>query len=264
MPRYYASISKEELQEKIESLLQKEEDGYYELGQYRTLTPTVEKDFNKIKVDTENVILKNDIPQHDPIIEIMGYAQLGDLTFFGFYCGGDWENPVYHIIYWDGKKLRGYIPTDGNPFNRKTKQAYGNVSPEYDWKAKLPSPNSPIPILNQKEVDEEESHRDDEFDPELIKQDILNRIQKKDQPNTPNTQNKPNSPELIFSINKFEEEVAQAIEDGYEFSSDMMSTKIDNAGKVEILFFQPMTIEEHLDFENEELDYNENDEDVDL
>jgi hypothetical protein len=66
------------------------------------------------------------------------------------------------------------------------------------------------------------------------------------------------------NINKFEEEIAKAIEDGYEFSNDMISTVINNSGKTEILFFQPMTIEEHLDFENEDLDYSENEDGVDL
>jgi hypothetical protein len=67
------------------------------------------------------------------------------------------------------------------------------------------------------------------------------------------------------NISKFEDEVAQAIEEGYEFSSDMISKLVENShNKSEVLFFQPMTIEEHLEFENEDLDYNDNDEDVDL
>lgn len=67
------------------------------------------------------------------------------------------------------------------------------------------------------------------------------------------------------NISKFEEEIAQAIEDGYEFSSDMISKLVGNSNKTEILFFQPMTIEEHLEFENEDLDYNDNDEEeIDL
>lgn len=48
------------------------------------------------------------------------------LTYWGFLAGGDWEHPVYWIVYWDGKKLRAYVPTHGNPWNRKTKKAYGN------------------------------------------------------------------------------------------------------------------------------------------
>ena len=69
------------------------------------------------------------------------------------------------------------------------------------------------------------------------------------------------------NISKFEDEVAKAIEEGYEFSSDMISKLVENSHtKNEVLFFQPMTIEENLEFENEDLDYTENDhdEDVDL
>lgn len=63
------------------------------------------------------------------------------------------------------------------------------------------------------------------------------------------------------NINKFEDEVSQAIEDGYEFSSDLISKLIETPNNPpEILFFQAMTIEENLDFDNEDLDYNETDE----
>ncbi len=63
------------------------------------------------------------------------------------------------------------------------------------------------------------------------------------------------------NINKFEDEVSQAIEDGYEFSSDLISKLIETSNNPpEILFFQAMTIEENLDFDNEDLDYNETDE----
>ena len=63
------------------------------------------------------------------------------------------------------------------------------------------------------------------------------------------------------NISKFEDEVAQAIEDGYEFSSEMISKLIENQNKsIEVWFFQPMTIEEHLDFDDDNLDYSHNDE----
>lgn len=40
--------------------------------------------------------------------------------------GGEWEAPVLFIIYYDGKSFRGYFPTHGNCFNKKTKSAFGN------------------------------------------------------------------------------------------------------------------------------------------
>jgi len=48
------------------------------------------------------------------------------LRFLGCSAGGDWEVPVFFIIYWDGSRLRAYVPTDGNTWNTDTKMAYGN------------------------------------------------------------------------------------------------------------------------------------------
>jgi hypothetical protein len=41
-------------------------------------------------------------------------------------AGGDWEAPLLYVLYWDGRELRGYVPTKGNPFNTDTKTAYGS------------------------------------------------------------------------------------------------------------------------------------------
>jgi hypothetical protein len=40
--------------------------------------------------------------------------------------GGDWEEPILFMVYWDGKTFRGYIPERGNQYNRDTKGALGN------------------------------------------------------------------------------------------------------------------------------------------
>lgn len=47
-------------------------------------------------------------------------------TFLGVTAGGDWEEPVFFIIYFDGKGLRGYIPENGNTYNKITKTAFGS------------------------------------------------------------------------------------------------------------------------------------------
>lgn len=57
---------------------------------------------------------------------LMGPRTLGGLTFWGMCAGGDWEHPVYFILYWDGKKVRAYVPARGNPWNRRAKAAIGN------------------------------------------------------------------------------------------------------------------------------------------
>lgn len=56
------------------------------------------------------------------------------IPFLGAWAGGDWEHPVYFIAYWDGKTIRGYVPTAGNTFNTKYKTAFGSEenSDDYD------------------------------------------------------------------------------------------------------------------------------------
>lgn len=62
------------------------------------------------------------------------------------------------------------------------------------------------------------------------------------------------------NISKFEDEITKAMENGYEFSSELIIKTITHDNKpTEILLFQPMTIEEHLDFEDNDLDYSNND-----
>lgn len=58
---------------------------------------------------------------------IVGFRTLSNgLTYLGIVAGGDWEFPVFLIVYWDGKQLRGYVPKSGNPWNTDSKKAYGN------------------------------------------------------------------------------------------------------------------------------------------
>lgn len=156
MPRFYTPIPLQQLVDKIEQI--NDSEGYSH--NIRKFTPQVEKDFKKVNVDIENVY---DYPSSSnrPIKKIIGYCLIDDFAFYGFYCGGDWENPVFHIIYWDGKKLRGYIPDDGNPWNRKTKYAYGNAA------------------YNSPDAEADEAGMDETFDVDKIIADIKERIKRK-------------------------------------------------------------------------------------
>jgi hypothetical protein len=59
--------------------------------------------------------------------KLLGFCELPhDLQVFGFWAGGDWENPVHVIIYHDGEKIRCYFPVNGNLWNLNTRYAYGN------------------------------------------------------------------------------------------------------------------------------------------
>jgi hypothetical protein len=74
---------------------------------------TIFKDLQKVYVDTENY-------------EIIEIEEREGLTYLSAWVGGDWEVPVFIIVYWDGKKLRGYIPKYGNAWNPLTNEALGN------------------------------------------------------------------------------------------------------------------------------------------
>lgn len=81
---------------------------------FSSITDKVSNDLRKVAFDTEN-------------IEGKGFKQITeDLVCFLVEAFGDWEVPMYFIIYWDGKELRGYVPTEGNPWNTDEKAAYGN------------------------------------------------------------------------------------------------------------------------------------------
>jgi DNA 3'-phosphatase len=124
--RYFVKISVDELQSKVESakaIIADEDDGfmYY---QYRELSSQISKDLKKLNFDFENLSEKSGEFSNS---DFVGYHELENgLSFLGIMAGGDWETPVFFIIYWDGKALRAYIPTDGNPWNTDTHEAYGN------------------------------------------------------------------------------------------------------------------------------------------
>ena len=73
------------------------------------------KDLNKIKHDWENCDYIGDVRITKSGVPYI----LGDF-------GGDWEEPILFMIYWDGKEFRGYIPKHGNCYNRDLNQAFGN------------------------------------------------------------------------------------------------------------------------------------------
>lgn len=94
------------------------------------LTPQVRKDLSKVEFDDENLAWQPG-EAYCKADDICGFRTLPNgLTILGATAGGDWEMPIYFCIYWDGTKLRGYVPKDGNTWNHKRKQAFGNGSDE--------------------------------------------------------------------------------------------------------------------------------------
>ena len=80
----------------------------------KTSLSTLLDDLKKIKWDAENL---------DHIGEL---RDCKGVPYVLVSAGGDWEVPILFMIYWDGHKFRGYIPTKGNTFDRKRKEALGN------------------------------------------------------------------------------------------------------------------------------------------
>lgn len=140
------------------------------------LTPQVEKDLGKVSFDTENITSFADKGAGDGFGfgPIVGFQELDNgFVYLGCAAGGDWEQPIFFIIYWDGKKLRGYIPEDGNPYNKKTKTAFNN-----DTEADVAFIKSVVPDFCLENIDEFEPDiiPDSLTDLEAIKNDIKGRI----------------------------------------------------------------------------------------
>ena len=95
------------------------------------LLTKVSEDWQKVDFDLENLYLNQ--ADYSGSEWQLGFQQLGTgFTYIGVMAGGDWEHPVYAIIYHDGKAFRGYVPTKGNTFNPVTKTAFGSEHAELD------------------------------------------------------------------------------------------------------------------------------------
>ena len=59
---------------------------------------------------------------------LLGPRYFGKVPAVGCAAGGDWEYPVFFIVYLDtdGVTLKSYIPKDGNTWNYDAESAFGN------------------------------------------------------------------------------------------------------------------------------------------
>lgn len=105
------------------------------------LSPQLKKDLSKVEFDWENSTSatsltdqawrsgKNDKTEFGYSLDIMGpHNRMGaeGVSWIGCAAGGDWEEPLFFILYMDQGEVRAWIPKDGNCWNRTTKQAFGN------------------------------------------------------------------------------------------------------------------------------------------
>jgi len=132
MPRYAPKMSTDDLKTRFTNLAL--ENDYVEefggdLDDFESILhmlvseehmPMVLKDWSKVNFDLENVMLE-------------GFKTTDSgVPFALLVCGGDWETPIATVVYYDGKTFRGYVPKNGNPYNHKTKTAFGNEDEDED------------------------------------------------------------------------------------------------------------------------------------
>jgi hypothetical protein len=60
--------------------------------------------------DFENMSLEN---EKETLIGL--HTLYNGLTFLGITAGGDWEHPIFFIVYFDGKDFKPYVPKYGMP-----------------------------------------------------------------------------------------------------------------------------------------------------
>lgn len=121
----------------------------------------VRQDLSKIGVDFENAdyVGEYEMPGTEPLKHFEMITGVGG-TFPVAWCacGGDWENPLVFVLYVGQKgELRGYIPEDGNVYNKKEKLAYGNSDDDPSWEDDPDDPRL-------------------QFDAGKLKADVANRI----------------------------------------------------------------------------------------
>lgn len=100
------------------------ESALYCGGEFDLFT-RVTQDWKKIKFYAENLTSRKG--GGFGVETMVGPQELDNgFAYIGVFAGGDWESPLYMIVYHDGKEFRGYVPTDGNCFNHKDKAAFGS------------------------------------------------------------------------------------------------------------------------------------------
>lgn len=122
---------------------------------------TIRSDIATVDFDLENIFANE---KFDPTV---GYRELPNgFKHYVVMAGGDWEIPVYFVVYWDGNNVRAYVPERGNTFNHETRTAYGSEEHCKTW-------------FGTDEYDVHLASKNDPFDVELFNADIMANILEK-------------------------------------------------------------------------------------
>jgi hypothetical protein len=94
-------------------------------GSYQKVSDQLRADLTSVRFNTENTEYSG---HYRGFRDFLGVKTLENGTpYLALSSGGDWEFPLCYVIYWDGDKLRGHIPEQGNVYNRTNKAAFGNL-----------------------------------------------------------------------------------------------------------------------------------------
>lgn len=112
--------------------------------EFDALTGIVNDDLEEVQVDFENFEFL-EAYSHAPMDKVMGFHTMQNgFSFLGCMAGGDWEAPVFFILYLDvDGDLRAYFPERGNTYWVPTSQAYGNgpAGSKYESADNAPEPD---------------------------------------------------------------------------------------------------------------------------
>lgn len=144
MARKAPLITLSELQQKMGKYIKDPNSPNYgnnEEFPYNLPVKVLESDLTKIEFDFENYCIGDADPMFKTYpTDYKGYCNYpcgykilpSGLPVLFVNAGGDWEFPICFVLYFDGKGIRGYIPTEGNVFDKKNKSAYGNSEEELE------------------------------------------------------------------------------------------------------------------------------------
>lgn len=140
----------------------------FALADFIENSTTLRKDLQKIPADWENAIFTED--------KIIAHTTPKGIAYISAFHGGDWELPVYFVIYLDHTgKLRAYVPEKGNTYSVSTKAAYGNEDAKDAQIANWASYGLDEDEFNSEQLAELDNRS--EFDRAAFEVDIDNRIQ---------------------------------------------------------------------------------------
>ncbi len=85
----------------------------------------VDQIYVKLDVDTLSFYINPGEYDHDNGGSLLGFKRLNNMGFCGLLVGGDYEIPIFLILFFDEEgRLKVYIPEKGNLYNKFTMETY--------------------------------------------------------------------------------------------------------------------------------------------